>query len=76
MIKKHSQENGFTSINSYVLSLIDNDLKSDNDWAVEVTDGIQWQNNIIVRFCITDTMWCFIVPSGAVRFYTINLIML
>lgn len=31
MIKKHSQEKGFTSINSYVLSLIDNDLKSDND---------------------------------------------
>lgn len=31
IIKKHSQEKGFTSINSYVLNLIDNDLKSDND---------------------------------------------
>lgn len=31
IIKKHSQEKRFTSINSYVLSLIDNDLKSDND---------------------------------------------
>lgn len=31
MIKKHAQEKGFTSINSYVLDLIDNDLKSNNN---------------------------------------------
>lgn len=31
MIKKHAKKKGFTSINSYVLSLIDNDLKSDNN---------------------------------------------
>lgn len=31
IIKKHAKKKGFTSINSYVLSLIDNDLKSDND---------------------------------------------
>lgn len=31
MIKKHAPKKGFTSINSYVLSLIDNDLKSEKD---------------------------------------------
>lgn len=30
IIKKRVQEKGFTSINSYVLDLIDNDLKSDS----------------------------------------------
>lgn len=31
LIKKDLQEKGFTSINSYALSLIDNDLKSNNN---------------------------------------------
>lgn len=31
IIKKRVQEKGFTSINSYVLNLIDNDLKSEKD---------------------------------------------
>lgn len=45
IIKKHSQEKGFTSINSYVLNLIDNDLKSNNNW---LTAGAVIYNNGII----------------------------
>ena len=45
IIKKHSQEQGFTSINSYALSLIDNDLKSNNNWLFD--EAVRYNNGII-----------------------------
>lgn len=45
IIKKHAQEKGFTSINSYVLDLIDNDLKSNNNWLFD--EAVRYNNGII-----------------------------